>query len=273
MKEKKGRVLVVAGSDSGGGAGIQADIKTVLALGGYAMTSVTALTVQNTNCVFDVMPMEPAFIAHQMKVVLEDIGADVLKTGMLHSVPVIEAVADVYKMNAADLPYVLDPVMVAKGGHSLLQSDAVEALRKILLPLADVVTPNIPEAEALTGLTIGGPDEMETAAHAMLAMGPASVLLKGGHLKGNTLVDVLVTPLGVQRFESNRIKTRHTHGTGCTLASAIATGLSQGMMIEKAVGRARNYVLEAIRQAPGFGEGHGPLQHGHTVAKFLLDGC
>ena len=263
MKEKKGRVLVVAGSDSGGGAGIQADIKTVMALGGYAMTSVTALTVQNTNCVFDVMPMEPAFIAHQMKVVLEDIGADVLKTGMLHSVPVIEAVADVYKMNAADLPYVLDPVMVAKGGHSLLQSDAVEALRKILLPLADVVTPNIPEAEALTGLTIGGPDEMETAARAMLAMGPASVLLKGGHLKGNKLVDVLVTPLGVQRFESNRIETRHTHGTGCTLSSAIACGLARGQKLPEAVKNAKDYITNAIQHADilDVGQGAGPVHH------------
>ena len=265
MKEKKGRVLVVAGSDSGGGAGIQADIKTVMALGGYAMTSVTALTVQNTNCVFDVMPMEPAFIAHQMKVVLEDIGADVLKTGMLHSVPVIEAVADVYKMNAADLPYVLDPVMVAKGGHSLLQSDAVEALRKILLPLADVVTPNIPEAEALTGLTIGGPDEMETAAHAMLAMGPASVLLKGGHLKGNTLVDVLVTPLGVQRFESTRIEPRHTHGTGCTLSSAIATFYSCGKTLKKSCEMAINYVNYSIKTRPKFGKGHGPINHLYTI--------
>ena len=268
MNGKKGRILVVAGSDSGGGAGIQADIKTVTALGGFATTAVTALTVQNTNGVFDVMSVEPTFIAHQMKVVLEDIGADVLKTGMLHSVPVIEAVADVYKMNSADLPYVLDPVMVAKGGHSLLNSDAVEALRKELLPLADMVTPNIPEAMALTGLGISSPDDMEIAAHAILAMGPASVLLKGGHLEGKKLVDVLVTPLGAERFESSRIETRHTHGTGCTLASAIATGLGQGMMIEEAVRRARNYVLEAIRQAPGFGQGHGPLQHGHTVSRF-----
>jgi len=150
----------------------------------------------------------------------------------------------------------------------LLQQDAVEALRKQLLPLADLVTPNIPEAEALTGLAIKGPDDMEAAANAILAMGPASVLLKGGHLEGDKLVDVLVTPLGTEKFKSTRIDTRHTHGTGCTLASAIATGLAQGMMIEEAVGRARDYVLEAIRQAPGFGEGHGPLQHGHTVTSF-----
>jgi hydroxymethylpyrimidine/phosphomethylpyrimidine kinase len=268
MVKKEGRVLIVAGSDSGGGAGIQADIKTVTALGGYAMTAVTALTVQNTTGVFGVSPVEPAFIAHQMKVVLEDIGADVLKTGMLHSAAVIEAVAGVYGMISADLPYVLDPVMFAKGGHPLLQPEAVDALKQRLLPLADLVTPNIPEAEALSGLTISGPDDMEAAAIAILAMGPTSVLLKGGHLSENRLVDVLVTPLGAERFESTRIETRHTHGTGCTLASAIATGLAQGLVLDEAVGRARDYVLEAIRQAPGFGAGHGPLHHGHTVSAF-----
>jgi hydroxymethylpyrimidine/phosphomethylpyrimidine kinase len=158
--------------------------------------------------------------------------------------------------------------MFAKGGHPLLQPEAVDALKQRLLPLADLVTPNIPEAEALSGLTISGPDDMEAAAIAILAMGPTSVLLKGGHLSENRLVDVLVTPLGAERFESTRIETRHTHGTGCTLASAIATGLAQGLVLDEAVGRARDYVLEAIRQAPGFGAGHGPLHHGHTVSAF-----
>ncbi|MBL25601.1 MAG: bifunctional hydroxymethylpyrimidine kinase/phosphomethylpyrimidine kinase [Rhodospirillaceae bacterium] len=268
MAEKQGRVLIVAGSDSGGGAGIQADIKTVTALGGYAATAVTALTVQNTNGVFGVEPVEPAFIAHQMKVVLEDIGADVLKTGMLHSVPVIEAVAGVYRMISADLTYVLDPVMFAKGGHPLLDPSATDALKRRLLPLADVVTPNIPEAEALSGMKIDGPDDMEAAANAILAMGPGAVLLKGGHLEGDQLVDLLVTSLGAERYRSERIDTRHTHGTGCTLASAIATGLSQGMVLDDAVARGRDYVFEAIRLAPGLGTGHGPLQHGHTVAPF-----
>jgi hydroxymethylpyrimidine/phosphomethylpyrimidine kinase len=270
MAAKKGRVLIVAGSDSGGGAGIQADIKTVTALGGYAATAVTALTVQNTTGVFGVMPVEPAFVAHQMKVVLEDIGADVLKTGMLHSVPVIEAVAGVYRMISADLTYVLDPVMVAKGGHSLLKSDAVTALKRRLVPIADVVTPNIPEAETLTGMTIETPDDMEAAAREIIAMGAGSVLVKGGHLTGNRITDVLVTPLGSERFESERIDTPHTHGTGCTLASAIAVGVAQGMVVDDAVERGRAYVQEAIRTAPGFGKGHGPLNHGHTVAPFNI---
>lgn len=268
MASEQGRVLIVAGSDSGGGAGIQADIKTVTALGGYAATAVTALTAQNTKGVFGVEPVEPAFIAHQMKVVLEDIGVEVLKTGMLHSASVIEAVAGVYRMLSAGMPYVLDPVMFAKGGHPLLDPAAIDALKYRLLPLADLVTPNIPEAEALAGVKIEGPDDMEAAANAILALGPGAVLLKGGHLEGDRLVDLLLTSLGPERFESTRIDTPHTHGTGCTLASAIATGLAQGLVLDEAVVRGRAYVREAIRQAPGFGGGHGPLQHGHTVAPF-----
>lgn len=266
--KKNGRVLVVAGSDSSGGAGIQADIKTITALGGYAATAITALTAQNTTGVASVQPVEPAFVAHQMKVVLEDIGADVLKTGMLHSAPVIEAVAGVYRMMSADMVYVLDPVMIAKGGHSLLDISAVDALKKRLLPLADLVTPNIPEAQVLTNMRIDGPDQMEAVAKKILGFGPGSVLLKGGHLKGSQLYDVLVTSLGSEWFETERIDTRHTHGTGCTLASAIATGLAQGLVLDKAVFRAREYVLKAIRTAPGFGAGHGPLGHSHTVSIF-----
>ena len=268
--KKNGRVLVVAGSDSSGGAGIQADIKTITALGGYAATAITALTAQNTTGVASVQPIEPAFVAHQMKVVLEDIGADVLKTGMLHSAPVIEAVAGVYRMMSAGMVYVLDPVMIAKGGHRLLDISAVDALKKRLLPLADLVTPNIPEAQALTNIRIEGPDQMEAAAKKILDFGPGSVLLKGGHLKGCLLYDVLVTSLGSEWFETERIDTRHTHGTGCTLASAIATGLAQGLVLDKAVCRAREYVLKAIRMAPGFGAGHGPLGHCHTVSIFPL---
>jgi len=266
--KKNGKVLVVAGSDSSGGAGIQADIKTITALGGYAATAITALTAQNTTGVASVQPIEPAFVAHQMKVVLEDIGADVLKTGMLHSAAVIEAVAGVYRMMSAGMVYVLDPVMIAKGGHRLLDISAVDALKNRLLPLADLVTPNIPEAQALTNIRIEGPDQMEAAAKKILDFGPGSVLLKGGHLKGSQLYDVLVTSLGSEWFETERIDTRHTHGTGCTLASAIATGLAQGLVLDKAVCRAREYVLKAIRMAPGFGAGHGPLGHCHTVSIF-----
>lgn len=266
MSTKNGRVLVVAGSDSSGGAGIQADIKTITALGGYAATAVTALTAQNTTGVKSIQAVEPAFIAHQMKVVLEDIGADVLKTGMLHSAPVIDAVAGVYRTMSASMIYVLDPVMVAKGGHRLLDSNALEALKQRLLPLADLVTPNIPEAEALTGIKIKRREHMEIAANKILSLGPGSVLLKGGHLKGNRLYDLLVTSLGSEWFETNRIDTRHTHGTGCTLASAVATSLAKGLVLDHAIVKGREYVLEAIRNAPGFGSGHGPLCHTHTIS-------
>lgn len=263
-----GRALIVAGSDSGGGAGIQADIKTVTALGGYAMTAVTALTAQNTLGVHGVVGVEPAFIAQQMTVVLDDLGADALKTGMLHSAPVIEAVCDVIKARAGDIPLVADPVMYAKGGHALLQPDAVTTLTARLLPLAAVVTPNLPEAAALTGIDIAGVNEMEAAGRALIGKGAGAALVKGGHLDGARLYDVLVHAGGVRIFEDDRIDTKHTHGTGCTLASAIACGLAQGLNLERAVARARAYVQRAIAAAPGLGAGHGPLAHGHTVAPF-----
>lgn len=261
----EGRVLIVAGSDSGGGAGIQADIKTVTALGGYAMTAISALTAQNTRGVFGVMPVAPDFIAQQMRVVLEDLGADALKTGMLHSAAVIDAVAATIEALAPDTPLVVDPVMVAKGGARLLEVDAVAALKRRLLIHATVLTPNIPEAEALSGMTIRDPSDMRHAAQSLLTLGPDAVLLKGGHLESDTIVDVLATVDGLRSFESARLRTTSTHGTGCTLASAIATGLAQGLDVAAAVIRARTYVQRAIETAPGFGHGHGPLNHGHTL--------
>jgi hydroxymethylpyrimidine/phosphomethylpyrimidine kinase len=264
----KGRVLIVAGSDSGGGAGIQADIKTVTALRGFAMTAVTALTAQNTQGVFGVVGIDPSFIAEQMRVVLDDIGADAIKTGMLHNAAVIEAVCRVIEDRAPDLPLVVDPVMYAKGGHALLEPKAMGAMRDRLLPLATIVTPNIPEAEALTGLQIAGVEDMAVAAEYLAGMGVTSALLKGGHLTGNMLTDVLYDKGGVHRWDDSRIDTPHTHGTGCTLASAVATGLAQGLSMEDAVDRARSYVRLAILRAPGFGHGHGPLDHGHTVTDF-----
>ena len=263
----RGRVLVVAGSDSGGGAGIQADIKTVTALGGYAATAITALTAQNTQGVFGVFPVPPDFIQQQMRLVLDDIGADCIKTGMLHSREVIAAVVEVLASHAPDIPMVVDPVMVAKGGAPLLQASAVDAVRTLLLPRASVITPNLPEAETLLGAKIAGADDMRGAAKALLAIGPKAVLLKGGHLAGDRIIDVLIAADGSERtFENARIDTPHTHGTGCTLASAIATGLAQRLPLVDAVARARDYVLKAIRTAPGFGHGHGPLNHGHTLA-------
>jgi hydroxymethylpyrimidine/phosphomethylpyrimidine kinase len=261
----KGRVLICAGSDSGGGAGIQADIKAVTALGGFAMTAITALTAQNTLGVQGVVGVAPEFIRLQMRSVLEDLGADAIKTGMLHDVATIEAVCDEIAASAPGLPVVADPVMVATSGSRLLADDAMETLRARLLPIAVVITPNIPEAEALTGLTIANEGDMRVAAAALLAQGARAVLLKGGHLEGEALVDLLVTPEAVHRYEDRRIETRHTHGTGCTLASAVAAGLAQGLALEPAVRRARAYVRAAILAAPGFGAGHGPLDHGVTV--------
>ena len=260
-----GRVLVIAGSDSGGGAGIQADIKAVTAMNGFAMTAITALTAQNTHGVHGVHPVPPDFIASQIRVVLDDLGADAIKTGMLGDAATVSAVVAMLRSHARTVPLVVDPVMVAKGGASLLADSGVAQLRRELLPLAHVLTPNLPEAEALTGLEITDLAAMHRAAAALLTLGPEAVLLKGGHLPGNDLVDLLATEHGIVSFRSTRIATRHTHGTGCTLASAVAAGLAQGMPLLDAVSRARAYVQAALFSAPGFGGGHGPLNHAVTV--------
>jgi hydroxymethylpyrimidine/phosphomethylpyrimidine kinase len=261
----KGRVLIVAGSDSGGGAGIQADIKTVTALDGFAATALTALTAQNTVGVHAVHAVPLDFIARQIEVVLGDIGADVVKTGMLGSAAVIDTVCEALERYGAGIPVVVDPVMVAKGGFSLLEADAVGALRRRLLPMAAVITPNLPEAEALAGMTIASVADMRVAAMALLALGVPAVLLKGGHLPGDELTDLLATPAGIEAFSAPRIVSRHTHGTGCTTASAVAVGLARGMTLRDAVVRARAYVRAAIASAPGLGQGHGPLNHAVTV--------
>ncbi|MGD9613925.1 MAG: bifunctional hydroxymethylpyrimidine kinase/phosphomethylpyrimidine kinase [Alphaproteobacteria bacterium] len=261
----KGRVLIVAGSDSGGGAGIQADIKTVTMLDGFAATAITALTAQNTLGVFGVLPIPPDFIRTQIEVVLDDIGADAVKTGMLHDAAVIETVAAALAERASQVPLVLDPVMVAKGGAPLIEPVAVDSLKRLLVPRAAVLTPNLPEAEILAGQRIESVAAMHEAADALLALGCRAVLLKGGHLAGDTVHDVLVTEAGHHVWSHARIESRHTHGTGCTLASAIAVGLAQGQAIEAAVDRARAYVRRAIATAPGFGRGHGPLDHAHPL--------
>ena len=260
-----GRVLIVAGSDSGGGAGIQADIKTVTALGGYAATAVTALTAQNTLGVHGVMPVPLDFLRLQIECVLADIGADAIKTGMLADAATIETVAGVLADRARGVPLVVDPVMVAKGGQALLAPDAVGTLKRKLLPLATLLTPNLPEAEVLTGVPIRDMGAMRHAASAMLTLGVPAVLLKGGHMEGDTVIDLLATEAGIEEFSSARIATRHTHGTGCTLASAIAAGLAQGMALRDAVARGRIYVHAAIASAPGLGAGHGPINHAVTM--------
>jgi hydroxymethylpyrimidine/phosphomethylpyrimidine kinase len=264
-RKQRGRVLVVAGSDSGGGAGIQADTKAITALGGYAATALTALTAQNTQGVFGIHEVPTEFIGQQMNLVLDDIGADCIKTGMLHSAAVIDAVCDVYEDKAMDIPLIVDPVMVAKGGHPLLDMSAMGVLKARLILRASVLTPNVPEAEMLTGMTIQDIDGMRHAAEMLLSLGPKAVLLKGGHMRGDRLIDLLVTEDETETLEGPRLKTKHTHGTGCTLASAIACGIAQGLDLRTAVTRARSYVLTAIRTAPGLGQGHGPLNHAHTV--------
>ncbi|MDP3870878.1 bifunctional hydroxymethylpyrimidine kinase/phosphomethylpyrimidine kinase [Phenylobacterium sp.] len=259
MADSRGRVLIIAGSDSGGGAGIQADIKTVTALGGYAATAITAITAQNTLGVHGVHAIPPAMVEAQARAVLDDLGADAVKTGMLGDVEMVERVAAI--LDTVRVPVVVDPVMVAKGGSNLLAPNAVDAVRALMIPRATVLTPNAPEAEALSGLPVYTTDDLRRAGERLLTLGAQAVLMKGGHVEGDTVIDVLMTPDGETSFEGERLDTRHTHGTGCTLASAVAAGLAQGLSLTEAVARAWAYVHEAMRQAPGFGAGHGPLDH------------
>ncbi|TAK98766.1 MAG: bifunctional hydroxymethylpyrimidine kinase/phosphomethylpyrimidine kinase [Rhodospirillaceae bacterium] len=266
-----GRVLIIAGSDSGGGAGIQADIKTVTSLGGYAMTAITAVTVQNTLGVSGVHEIPPAVVAAQLEAVLSDIGADVIKTGMLASAEIIAVVSDVLDRLAPTVPRVIDPVMQASaGGRSLLLGGAADSLRRLIAG-ARLVTPNLPEAEILTGRTIRTLADMDAAVPALRTLGAQAVLLKGGHVEGNAIVDLLIEGAEVIRFADARIVTSATHGTGCTLASAIAAGLADGLALPGAVARARAYVRQAILTAPGLGKGASPLNHGHTINYFQLD--
>jgi len=265
MGGKTPRVLVIAGSDSSGGAGIQADIKTITALGGYAATAITALTAQNTRGVADIKAVSPAFIELQIKMVLEDIGADAIKTGMLATAQVVKTVA---KNLPEKIPAVIDPVMVSTSGDRLLDEAALNALKNHLIPKATILTPNIPEAEILSGLKIKSDKDMEEAAKKLLDLGAKSVLVKGGHGKGDEISNLLLDQKSVHWMRHKRIKTRHTHGTGCTLASAIALGLASGLDHKKAVEMGIEYVLRALANAPGFGAGNGPL--GHTLGKRIF---
>jgi len=261
-----GRVLVIAGSDSGGGAGIQADIKTITALGGFATTAITALTAQNTCGVQGVFPVEPEFVGRQIDSVLQDIGADAIKTGMLLSADTVEVVVRALRRGASGIPLIVDPVMVAKGGASLLDDAAVHTLKRHLIPMAALITPNLPEAEVLTGRTIESAEDIDPALDALMALGAGAVLLKGGHLPGDDIIDVLRTADGDElRLTHSRIATTSTHGTGCTLASAIAAGLAEGLRLRDAIILAERYVRDAIRFAPGLGKGHGPLDHGFRL--------
>ena len=257
MKAK--RVLTIAGSDSGGGAGIQADLKTITALGGFGMSVVTALTAQNTLGVHGIHDVPPDFVAMQFDAVASDIGVDAAKTGMLSSPEILRVVAVKIRQYAID-KLVVDPVMVAKGGAKLIRDDAREMLIELLIPLALVVTPNIPEAEALTGLSISGPESMREAAVRILALGARHVVVKGGHLDGDA-IDILYDGRRFHEFSGRRIQTRDTHGTGCTFSAALATGLAKGLEVAEAVAEAKRYVAEAIRHAFRIGGGHGPTNH------------
>ncbi len=268
MADKRGRVLLVAASDSGGGAGIEGDIKTVTALGGYGSTAITALTAQNTLGVHGIFDIPPEFVAAQMRAVLGDIGTDAVKTGMFGRVGVVTAVCEVIEELGADVPLVVDPVMVSTSGVALLDEVGIDCLKTRLLPMASLVTPNIPEAERLSGRNIGDLEGMGAAAADILATGVGAVLVKGGHLPGDIMRDLLVWRGGEEIYEQPRIDTPHTHGTGCTLASAIATGLAQGLGLSDAVVRGRAYLQGAIGEAKGFGEGQGPLAHGFAIPPF-----
>ncbi len=254
--------MTIAGSDSGGGAGIQADLKTFAALGVYGTAALTAITAQNTVAVTAVHEIPVDIIAAQIQAVASDIGADSLKTGMLSSSAIIECVADSLSVLPAVRNLVVDPVMVAKSGDSLLREEAVSTLKAKLLPLAAVVTPNIPEAETLTGMTIKTDDDVMEAARAIVAMGARSVVVKGGHREGPA-TDLYFDGSNFQEFSSPRFETVNTHGTGCTFASSVAAGLAKGLEVENAIGQAKEFVTEAIRTSFPIGQGHGPLNHFH----------
>jgi hydroxymethylpyrimidine/phosphomethylpyrimidine kinase len=246
---------------------VQADIKTVTALGGYAMTAITAVTVQNTLGVSAVHEIPPEIVSAQIEAATTDLGADAWKLGMLGSAAHARAVAGAYEAFGGGAPLVIDPVMVAKGGAALLAPDAIEIIATQLIPRAAIVTPNAPEAEALTEIEVRDlAGQIDAAEKLVEELGAYAALVKGGHIEGEVIRDVLLTREGYRVFEGPRIETRATHGTGCTLASAIAAYIAQGEAIEPAVEKARAYLLEAIRHAPGLGAGHQPLGHGWPLA-------
>ena len=255
--------LTIAGSDSGGGAGIQADLKTFSANGVYGMSAVTSVTAQNTLGVQAVHNLPPDAVAAQIDSVLSDIGAGAVKTGMLANAEIIAAVAGALR-GYPDIPLVVDPVMIAKSGDTLLESDAVSTLIDRLAPLATVITPNLDEAKALTGIEVSDVEGMKAIARSLFEMGPRHVVVKGGHLEGPA-VDVLYDGADFETFEAERVDTRSTHGTGCTFASAIAAGLAKGAGVSEAVGDAKTYLTGALRHAVPLGGGHGPVHHFHAL--------
>ena len=256
----KSKILIIAGSDSSGGAGIQADIKTVTALGGYAMTAVTAITVQNTTGVNSVVPIPPKEIAKQILFTSKDIRPDAIKIGMLYSSEVIFSVIKALK-KVKTKKIILDPVMVAKGGFKLIDNKAIKTLKEKLIRNVNLITPNIPEAEILTKIKINSLEDMIHAANILLELGVKNVLVKGGHRKTKIMYDVFLSKKELKIFKNNKIKTKNTHGTGCTLSSAIATFFACGKKLNKSCELGVKYVNQSIRSNLNYGKGHGPINH------------
>jgi hydroxymethylpyrimidine kinase/phosphomethylpyrimidine kinase len=252
------RALTIAGSDSGGGAGIQADLKTFAALGVYGMTAITAVTVQNTKGVIGYEELSPEVVGEQIRAVAQDIGVDAAKTGMLASAPIVEAVADALRETGIS-KLVVDPVFVSKHGHPLLQEDAIAALRTDIVSQAQLVTPNLPEAAGLSGFPVRGRNDMERAARAILDLGARAVLVKGGHLEGGPAADLYADGERAEWLESERLESPHTHGTGCVLSAAITAHLARGDSVFEAVRAGKAFVTEAIRHALAIGQGIGPV--------------
>ena len=263
----KSKILVIAGSDSSGGAGIQADIKTITALGSYAMTAITAVTIQNTTGVKSIVPIDPKEISNQIEFTSKDIKPDAVKIGMLHSTKVIKSV--IHSLNLIKVKkIILDPVMVAKGGAKLIDDKAIQLLKNELIKKVSLITPNIPEAEILTDTKIQNISDMEKAGNLILKLGASHVILKGGHLESNEITDILIDYNGSYKIQAIKSKTMHTHGTGCTMASAFSAGIAKSFDIKDAFEMAHSYVNKAILSAPKFGNGHGPINHCHSINVF-----
>ena len=258
-------VLVIAGSDPSGGAGIQADLKTLTSFGVYGMTAITALTEQNTNGVFDILEIPIEFVVKQINCCLSDINANAVKIGMLHSADLISAVLEaLFNNNIVSnkkVNIVLDPVMVAKGGHKLLKENAIDALKNFIKVAQPILTPNIPEAEILTGIKINNLKDMKNVGKEIINLGASHVILKGGHMKTRVMTDLLINSSEIHSIETSKIITNHTHGTGCTMASALTAGLAKSLGIKEAFQKAHFYVNQAIITSPRFGNGHGPINH------------
>ena len=266
-------VLVIAGSDPSGGAGIQADLKTLTSLGVYGMTAITALTEQNTNGVFDILEIPIDFVVKQINCCLSDINANAVKIGMLHSADLISAVLEaLFNNNIVSnkkVNIVLDPVMVAKGGHKLLKENAIDALKNFIKVAQPILTPNIPEAEILTGIKINNLKDMKNVGKEIINLGASHVILKGGHMKVRIMTDLLINSSEIHSIETSKIITNHTHGTGCTMASALSASLAKSIDIRQSFEIAHKYVNKAIKTNPKFGKGNGPINHCFNINEFI----